>query len=82
VANIIAFESTAGKLAHASDKPGAMLDHFFRMVVDKDTRMLDPTCGGGSALRAARRAHAKEVVGIEQDPTFARTAQTLWLLED
>ena len=49
------------------EKSQAMLEHFMRMVVDEGTRMLDPTCGSGSALRAADRLGAREVLGLERD---------------
>jgi DNA modification methylase len=51
-----------------------MLEHFFRMLVDENTRLLDPTCGSGSALRAARSLGAKDYLGIEANPDFAREA--------
>jgi predicted RNA methylase len=39
------------------------------MFVDENTRLLDPTCGGGSALRAAESLNAGSVLGIERDRT-------------
>jgi hypothetical protein len=59
---------------HPSAKPEPMLRHFFRMFVDSTTRMLDPTCGGGSSLRAAESLGAVSVLGLERDETYARTA--------
>jgi len=60
---------------HMSEKPEPMLRHFFGMLVDENTVMLDPTCGSGSALRAAESLGAKYVLGIERDEGFAKLAR-------
>lgn len=52
---------------HPSTKPLPMLKHFFQMFVDSGTKMLDPTCGSGSALRAADELGATTVIGLERD---------------
>lgn len=67
---------TAG---HMSEKSTDMLQHFFRMVVDEHTRLLDPTCGSGSALRAADKLGAASVLGLERDAGFAADATRAWL---
>lgn len=56
--------------AHPSTKPEPVLRHFLGMVVDQHTRLLDPTCGSGSALRAAESLGAASVLGLELDPEF------------
>jgi len=56
------------KRFHMSEKSLDMLQHFFRMLVDKTTLMLDPTCGSGNAIRAGKAAAAR--LGIERDPEF------------
>lgn len=61
---------------HMSAKPVEVLSHFFRMVVDGNTRLLDPTCGSGGALVAAEAAGAAYVLGLEINPEFAATART------
>jgi ParB/RepB/Spo0J family partition protein len=61
---------------HMSEKPEPMLRHFFGMLVDENTVMLDPTCGSGSALRAAESVGAKYVLGIEANSEFAALART------
>jgi ParB/RepB/Spo0J family partition protein len=61
--------------SHPSAKPEAMLRHFFQMLVDPNTRLLDPTCGSGSALRAADSLGAERVLGLEIDPEWAETAK-------
>jgi tRNA G10 N-methylase Trm11 len=48
------------------------------MVVDENTRLLDPTCGSGSALRAADRMGAASVLGLEVNPEFASNARRAW----
>jgi hypothetical protein len=63
---------------HMSEKSEDMLAHFMRMMVDENTRMLDPTCGSGSALRAADRLGAGSVLGLEMNPEFAENARRAW----
>lgn len=63
---------------HMSEKSEDMLKHFFGMVVDGNTRMLDPTCGSGSALRAADALGAGSVLGLELNPEFAEAATRAW----
>jgi hypothetical protein len=64
---------------HMSVKPEPMLRHFFEMVVDANTSLLDPTAGSGSALRAADSLKARRVVGVELDPEFAQRANDAWI---
>lgn len=59
---------------HASTKPEPMLRHFLSMLADGNTRMLDPTCGSGSSLRAAESLGAL-VLGLEVDPEAAGVAR-------
>jgi len=60
---------------HMSEKPEPMLRHFLSMLVDSNTVMLDPTCGAGSALRAAESLGAKYVLGLEINTEFADRAR-------
>lgn len=62
---------------HPSAKPEPVLRHFFQMLVDEHTLLFDPTCGAGSALRAADSLGASKVFGIELDPQHASISQTL-----
>jgi DNA modification methylase len=62
---------------HLSEKPEPMLRHFFRMFVDSSTLMLDPTCGSGTALRAANYHKAARVLGLEINPDYAADAELL-----
>lgn len=59
---------------HPSTKPEPMLRQFFGMFVDQYTSMLDPTCGGGSALRAAESLGARRVLGLEASPEHFENA--------
>lgn len=60
---------------HISEKPEPVLRHFFRMYVDETTRMLDPTCGSGSSVRAAEALGAEAALGLEIKPDLATEAQ-------
>jgi len=71
--NAIALPSV--KDIHMSIKNPEMLEYFFGMLVDQNTRMLDPTCGSGGALRAAERLGAAYVIGLERNEEFALNAR-------
>lgn len=64
---------TASKKIHPSEKPEPVLKHFFQQFLDSGSEVFDPTCGGGSALRAADPI-AKRVFGIELSPEFSSAA--------
>lgn len=70
-----AYGAPSQKDIHMSIKPQPMLTHFFEMFVDSSTSLLDPTCGSGSALRAAEGLKAEHVLGLERDQTFAEAAR-------
>lgn len=59
---------------HISEKPEPVLRYFFQMLVDETTSLLDPTCGGGSALRAAESLGASRVLGLEKNQEYANSA--------
>lgn len=59
---------------HMSEKNEEMLKAFLRLVVDENTLLLDPTCGSGSALKAALALNAKYAVGLEINPEYAKEA--------
>lgn len=70
------FSGPTEKIAdHASEKSESMLRHFFRMFVDSNTRLLDPTAGSGGALRAAKAGGAASVLGLEINEIFANEAR-------
>jgi ParB family chromosome partitioning protein len=72
-----AYGSPTTKEVHQSEKPEPMLRHFFQMFVDENTRVLDPTCGSGTSLRAAESLGAPHVFGLEMNPDFCEGARTL-----
>lgn len=71
-----AYAGPTSKDIHMSIKPQEMLQYFFEMFVDSNTRMLDPTCGSGGALRAAEALGATSVLGLERNEEFALSART------
>ena len=60
---------------HMNQKPQDMLRHFLQMLVDKNTTVLDPTCGSGSALAASLQLGSPRVLGVELDPENADVAR-------
>lgn len=73
VANAIA--APTNKEHHPHTKPEPVLKHFLQMFVDSNTRMLDPTCGGGSSLRAAEALGAEHVIGLEINDEYVANAR-------
>lgn len=69
-----AYAGPTDKTLHPSTKPIPVLKHFFSMLVDGTTRLLDPTAGSGSALRAAEAQGAEFIQGLELNPTHVETA--------
>jgi ParB-like chromosome segregation protein Spo0J len=72
-----AYGAPTDRTIHMSIKPEPMLRYFFGMLVDEHTRMLDPTCGSGSAIRAAESMGAAQAVGLEMNEEFAENARLL-----
>lgn len=70
-----AYSAPSDKQYHHSTKPEPVLRYFMQMFVDDTTRMLDPTCGSGSAIRAAESLGAKSVLGLELDPEHCANAR-------
>ncbi len=68
------FTAPTEREIHPHEKSQAALEYFFEMLVDGQTRLFDPTCGSGSALRAATKLGAETVFGLERDPEFAADA--------
>lgn len=76
ISNIYSGPTT--KRFHVSEKPLPMLKHFFSGLCDHYSRVLDPTCGSGTAIMAAQAFCAEEALGLELSPEFATKAQE-WL---
>lgn len=68
------YPAPTDKSTHHSAKPIPVLKHFFRMFVDEHSRVLDPTCGSGNALRAAESMGAEFVFGLEKSAEYANAA--------
>jgi hypothetical protein len=64
------------KEAHVSAKPQEVLEYFLSMVVTEHTDLLDPTCGSGTAVRAAAALGANSGLGVELNPEVAATSAT------
>lgn len=71
------FECAIDEKLHLNQKPLAMLKHFLGIFVDEHTAVLDPTCGSGSALAAAKIIGAARVLGVELDSNNADIAKFL-----
>jgi len=69
-----AYSAPTDRQYHPSTKPEPVLRHFFQMFVDQSTRILDPTCGSGSSLRAAESMGAESVLGFEREPEHHESA--------
>lgn len=71
------FEAPIDEKLHMNQKPIAMLKHLLGIFCDEHTALLDPTCGSGSALAAARMLGVPRVLGIELDSANADVAKFL-----
>lgn len=63
------------KKYHVSEKSESMLRHFYRMFIDEHSEVLDPTCGSGSAARAAITSKPKRITCLELNPEYAEIAR-------
>jgi len=70
-----AFYSQVKKEGHISTKPRIMLEHFFQLFVDDLTEILDPTCGSGTALAAAKLLGARRLVGLDLSKDHVETSK-------
>jgi DNA modification methylase len=58
-----------------SEKPTAILEHFFRMIVDETTVMVDPTCGSGNSVKVAEALGASWSLGMDMNPDYVDAAK-------
>lgn len=70
-----AYVAPTDKKLHPSTKPQPVLNHFFEMLVDDHTIMLDPTCGSGASIRSAEFHGAQHTLGLEIDPKYVGPAR-------
>jgi ParB/RepB/Spo0J family partition protein len=69
----IVWEPTT-KTLHLSEKPVPVVQHLMSMFCDESSRVLDPTCGSGTAILAAKNLKAAFALGLEIDPQHAAGA--------
>ncbi len=70
------------KEIHMSEKPIPMLKHFFRMVCDANSVVLDPTSGSANALKAAEALGANFVLGLEKEREFYERSAAAYFAGD
>lgn len=75
VANAYGAPTNKAGSIHTNEKPIPVLNHFFQMFVDDNTRIIDPTAGSGSAIRAAEGLGAELGLGLEFNEELAGRAQ-------
>ena len=69
-----AYAAPTDRTSHMSTKAEPVLRHFFRMFVDQNSLVLDPTCGSGVSLRAAESLGAAHILGVEINKDFTERA--------
>lgn len=75
VSNAFAESTNKSEAMHISEKPVSVVKHFLSMLCDNTSAFLDPTCGAGSAVLAAKELGAELVLGIELSKTHAENAK-------
>lgn len=73
VTDVMPWQYTGNKL-HPTQKPVSILRPLIEAFSKPGQCVLDPFCGSGSTLIAAREANRRSI-GIELDEQFARTAE-------
>lgn len=73
--NVYGAPTAKATAIHTNEKPIPMLKDFMQNFVDETSRVLDPTCGSGSAIRAAELLKAESAIGWEFNEDFATRAQ-------
>ena len=82
VSNSFSHPGSRADAIHMSEKPMPMLRHFFRMVCDEYSAVLDPTAGSANALKVAEALGAPTVLGLEQSEQFYQIACDNWSKRD
>ena len=60
--------------AHPTVKPGDLMQWLVKLVTAEDQIVLDPFCGSGTTLRAAKDLN-RQFIGIERQPKWADVAR-------
>lgn len=79
ISNLVSHPTT--KKFHASEKPIPVVERLYEALCDGCSRVLDPTCGSGTAITSAMKFGAECAIGLELDPDFAEKAQA-WLADE
>ena len=66
---------TPGKRFHYTQKPLKVIDGFLQMLIDSTTRLLDPTCGSGTAIQSAIFRRASVALGLDISEECVITAK-------
>ena len=64
----------AGKKAHPTQKPEALLNRVLLATTNAGDTVLDPFSGTGTTAAAAKRL-GRHYIGIERDPTYAKLSR-------
>jgi len=72
------YAAPTSRAIHQAEKPIPVLKHFFQMVVDENSRVLDPTSGSGNALVAANEFGAGTILGVEKDKEYHDRSVIAW----
>lgn len=73
IPDVIPWTTYTGNKLHPTQKPVSILKPLIRAFTGPDSIILDPFCGSGSTLDAARQT-GRRFIGIELDQTHFRTA--------
>lgn len=60
---------TKERLAHATEKPVALMDYWIGLTTDRGDLVIDPFMGSGSTIVAAQQS-GRMAIGIEKDPKW------------
>lgn len=71
--DVFACRKRLGNTFHITEKPVALMAHLVESLCPAGAAVLDPFCGSGSTLLAARQL-GRRAIGIELDETHCHTA--------
>jgi site-specific DNA-methyltransferase (adenine-specific) len=72
--NLLSYPSNTGGRLHPTQKPVGIYEYMMKTYTDEGAKVLDFTCGVGTALIAGLEQKRK-VVGIEIDPEYCESAK-------
>jgi site-specific DNA-methyltransferase (adenine-specific) len=68
------FTHTVERGPHPTQKPVSLYGEFIRLFTEPNESVLDPLCGSGTTLVAAK-AHGRRAAGIESEEGYLRAAK-------